>query len=235
MDGKTLAFLQRESAKAVTECFASGLTPDNLINCAVVQIQFFEAMQKSLFEAEPPAATPHCVETCTACCYQKVACTIPEAFGIAAFIGERGPEALDRAAAAAQLLHDQSASLDDFGRVKTRLPCPLLVDQRCSVFELRPIACRAEYSFDRGTCENFYFNFVFDEAIPHYDLMIEAHGQMLLGYGRALERLGLDGGIVELGSALAIILRQTDTLDRYLAGERVFEAAKLGRFRKAGA
>jgi Fe-S-cluster containining protein len=235
MDGKTLAFLQKESAKAVTECFQSGLTPDNLINCAVVQIQFYEAMQKSLFEAEPPASAPQCAETCTACCYQKVACTIPEAFGIAAFLGERGREALDRAAEAAERLHGETASLDDFGRVKTRLPCPLLVDQRCSVYELRPISCRAVYSADRSACENFYFNFAFDTRIPHYDLMIEAHGQMLLGYGRALEQLGLDGGIVELGSALAIILRQTDTIDRYLAGERVFEAAKLGRFRKPGA
>ena len=62
--------------------------------------------------------------------------------------------------------------------------------------------------------------------------MVEAHGQILLGYGRALDTLGLDGGIVELGSALAIILGESRIVPRYLAGERPFEAAKLGRFRQ---
>ncbi len=30
--------------------------------------------------------------------------------------------------------------------------------------------------------------------------MLDAHAQMLLGYGRALEKLGLDGRLVELSS-----------------------------------
>jgi hypothetical protein len=48
----------------------------------------------------------------------------------------------------------------------------------------------------------------------------------------ALDKLGLDGGLVELSSALLIILAEPDAISRYLAGEHPFEAAKLGRFRK---
>ena len=55
MDGKSMAFLQKEAGKALADCFASGLSLDNLLNCAVIQIQFYEAMQKGLVETLPPA------------------------------------------------------------------------------------------------------------------------------------------------------------------------------------
>jgi len=232
MDGKSMAFLQKEAAKAVTDCFDSGLTLENLLHCAVIQIQFYEAMQQSLVEALPPAKPWACESGCSACCWQKVACTIPEAIGIAAWLSDRSEEEKQRIRADAERLHDTTSALDDFDRVRAALPCPLLVEQQCSVFEARPIACRAIYSFDRKACERFYFEHDFQTRIPHYDLMVEAHGQMLLGYGRALDKLGLDGGIVELASALLILLNEPDAIDRYLAGERVFEAAKLGRFRQ---
>jgi Fe-S-cluster containining protein len=222
-----MAFLQKEAGKAVTDCFETGLTLDNLLNCAVVQIQFYEAMQTSLFEALPPTAPLQCESGCTACCHRKVACTITEAIGIAAGLDDREDEERGRIQAAARLLHARTATLDEAGRIRTGLPCALLANGKCDIYGARPISCRATYSFDRAACETRYFRFGFDSQIPHHDLMIEAHGQMLLGYGRALDRLGLDGGIVELNSALAIIADDPGAIGRYLAGERPFEAAKL--------
>jgi Fe-S-cluster containining protein len=229
MDGKSMAFLQKEAGKAVADCFESGLSLDNLLYCATIQIQFYEAMQKSLLEAMPPAERFDCAMGCTACCHRKIVCTIPEAIGIAALLSERGAGEQTRIADAARRLDDETTRLDDAGRIRSGLPCPLLEDGTCSVYETRPLACRALYSFDRAACEALYLGFAFDTAVPRYDLMIEAQGQMLLGYGRALDKLGLDGGMVELGAALRILLDQPDAVTRYLAGERVFEAAKLGR------
>jgi Fe-S-cluster containining protein len=232
MDGKSMAFLQKEAAKAIAECFESGLNLDNLLQCAVIQVQFYEAMQQSLVEALPPAQPWACESGCAACCRRKVACTIPEVISIAAWLSECSEEEKQRIRADAQHLHDSTAELDDLGRVRAALPCPLLVEQRCSVYEVRPIACRAVYSFDRKACESFFLGHDFATRIPLYDLMAEAHGQMLLGYSRALDKLGLDGGLVELASALLILLNEPDAIDRYLAGEHVFEPAKLGRFRQ---
>jgi len=229
MDGKAMGFLQKEAGKAVTDCFATGLTPENLINCAVVQIQFYQAMQDSLMAAQPPAEPLACVVGCDACCHRKVACSIPEAIGIAAWLSEKPDSEQQRVRAASRALHDATAGLDDVARIRSGQPCPLLVEGNCSVYEIRPLSCRALYSYSRPACEAVYREHRFDGTIPHYDLMLEAHGQMLLGYGRALEKLGLDGGLVELASALAIILDEPDSVTRYLAGERPFEAAKLGR------
>jgi Fe-S-cluster containining protein len=229
MDGKAMGFLQKEAGKAVTDCFATGLTAENLINCAIIQIQFYQAMQDSLIEVQPPSQALACAAGCDACCHRKVACTIPEAFGIAAWLSEKPEAEQQRVRTACSELHEATAGLDDLARIGTGRPCPMLVDRRCSLYEIRPITCRAHYSYSRPACEAVYREHRFDGSIPHYDLMIDAHGQMLLGYGRALERLGLDGGLVELASALTIILDEPDVMTRYLAGERPFEAAKLGR------
>jgi|SRR5579859_7395374 len=227
MDGRAMGFLQKEAGKAVTDCFATGLTPENLLNCAIVQLQFYEAMQKSVFGVAPPEQPFPCGVGCTACCRRKIACTIPEAIGLAAWLSERDEEEKRRVQAAARQLHDKTASLDAQERIRTGLSCALLADGACSLHEARPLACRATYSYDRAACERFYFRPDFETRIPQYDLMLDAHDQMLLGYGRALDRLGLDGGLVELSSALLIILDEPDAIDRYLAGERVFEPARL--------
>ena len=229
MDGKAMGFLQKEAGNAVTDCFASGLTADNLISCAVTQLQFYQAMQQSLFEAQPPSGALACAAGCDACCHRKVACTIPEAFGIAAWLSEKPEAEQQRVRAACRSLHEETGGLDDLARIRTGRACPMLVEGDCSAYEIRPISCRALYSYSRPACEAVYRELRFDGTIPHYDLMLDAQGQMLLGYGRALEKLGLDGGLVELASALTIIFDEPDVAARYLAGERPFEAAKLGR------
>src|SRR5271170_4128899 len=147
MDGKAMGFLQKEAGKAVTDCFETGLNSDNLINCAIVQIQFYQAMQSSLFEAQPPAGPLACAAGCDACCHRKVACTIPEAFGIAAWLSEKPEAEQQRVRNACRELHEETAALDDLARIRTGRPCPLLVEGECSIYEIRPISCRAHYSY----------------------------------------------------------------------------------------
>src|SRR5690242_19292114 len=38
-------------------------------------------------------------------------------------------------------------------RRQLRLPCPLLVEGRCSVYAVRPLSCRGWNSLDRGLCD----------------------------------------------------------------------------------
>jgi Fe-S-cluster containining protein len=231
MDGRSMAFLQKKAREVIQACFATGPTRENLVSCAETQFRFYEAMEASLSEAAPAAAPIACTSGCAACCYQKVACTIPEAISVALELSKHGETEIQAIGAAARRLHDETSQLDDLGRVRSTLPCPLIQDKACAVYDARPLACRSTYSFDRRACERFYFNFAFDVALPHYDVMNEAAGQMILGFSGGLDAAGLDGGLVELSSALAIILEDPQIIDRYLAGEHVFEPAKLGRFR----
>ncbi|HVJ55043.1 MAG TPA: YkgJ family cysteine cluster protein [Aliidongia sp.] len=229
MDGRSMAFLQKKSQEVVTSCFESGITRDNLLRCALTELEFFEAISQSLIEAAPPERAFACAQGCDACCHQRIACTVPEAIGIALGLSARSDEEIAGVAGRAREVHEKSATLDPLARIRTGLPCPLLQDGACSIYEMRPLACRTVNSYDRKACDRFFRAFAFDKPRPQWGTITEATGQMLLGFGRALDSVGLDGGLVELSSALAMILADPGLIDRYLAGERVFEAARPAR------
>ena len=43
--------------------------------------------------------------------------------------------------------------MDGYQRVCTKTACPLLVDDECSAYPVRPIACRVYHSLDLSDCE----------------------------------------------------------------------------------
>jgi Fe-S-cluster containining protein len=226
MDGRSMAFVQKSARQAVADCFATGLTRDNLVRCALTELQFHEAIETSLRDAAPPERAIACTEGCSACCYQRVGCTIPEAVAIALGLTARSDDEIAAVARATRFLHDATTALDDVGRVRSGLPCAFLRDNACSIYEIRPVACRSVFSFDRAACEHFYLEFGFDQPPPHYRILLDAANQMVLGFSGALAALGLDGDLVELSSAVMLILEDPGVIDRYLAGERVFDAAR---------
>ncbi|MCU6501976.1 YkgJ family cysteine cluster protein [Rugamonas sp. A1-17] len=75
-----------------------------------------------------------CKETCSGCCYIPVPISEVEAERIGAAIG-RPP---------AKMASDHEASMEKF----TGVVCTFLVDRKCSIYEHRPMSCRAHVSLD---------------------------------------------------------------------------------------
>lgn len=82
------------------------------------------------------AAAPYvaCGKGCSACCKMNVSISAIEAERLSAASGRR----------MAALLHPIRHPEDRYAGEA----CPFLVDDACSVYEVRPYACRAHYSFD---------------------------------------------------------------------------------------
>jgi len=82
------------------------------------------------------AAASHvpCGKGCSACCKMNISITSLEAERLAAVTGRR----------MVGLRHSVVQPEKKFSGV----PCPFLVDDECSVYEDRPYACRAHFSFD---------------------------------------------------------------------------------------
>jgi len=75
-----------------------------------------------------------CGKGCAGCCKMNVSITSIEAERLAVVTGRKMAR-----------LHQPIAHVEDrFAGV----PCPFLVDEACSVYEARPYACRAHFSFD---------------------------------------------------------------------------------------
>src|SRR5579863_9591807 len=96
------------------------------------------------------ATNPHigCRAGCAHCCYQNVEVTIPEAILAATHLADpadpRRPKLLETASALRGMTNAE--------RRRTGRPCPLLVDNRCSIYEDRPLACRGMLASDPEEC-----------------------------------------------------------------------------------
>lgn len=108
--------------------------------------------------AEKVAPSTICKRGCSHCCYQAVRLSQWEAERIGKAIG-REPAAAD----------NRGAPIGEASEHYAGTPCPMLKDGECSVYDVRPIACRSYFSLenDASLCDTInnpraivaYFNF----------------------------------------------------------------------------
>src|SRR5690606_36919700 len=90
-----------------------------------------------------PAGSVACKAGCDHCCYQPVGVTAPEALAIFDHLKQtRSVEALAQLTAHVAKRHEQTRDLSAAERFSPEQPCPFLESGHCSVYEVRPLACR---------------------------------------------------------------------------------------------
>lgn len=108
------------------------------------------------------AAASPCRKGCASCCRIPVAVSRPEAQAIAAALGvalPAGPvRGFDTATALGADDNDFDSRVAAFkaaSAVHLDVPCPFLRDSSCSIYDLRPLACRYHFSLadDAEPCE----------------------------------------------------------------------------------
>ena len=172
----------------------------------------------------PPASA--CKEGCDWCCHLTVGAGVPEVVRIVDYLR-------------------RTLTADEFGALRERvvrldarrqelkgstgdpqLPCALLVDHRCAAYPVRPLMCGGFNSSDAAACERFVRSS--DQTpLPLYAPQLRLAAFVLDGMMVALTESGLTGERVELTAALRIALEVPDAVERSLAGEPVFAAARL--------
>ena len=112
---------------------------------------------KTAIEENDLDSFSQCSKGCSYCCHQIVCLTIFEAMELAKGLekmsdSEREPvlsQAITNVKANNTVTHDGE-------RWMMSLPCPLLANERCSVYKHRPIGCRATTSTDQYYCQQQY-------------------------------------------------------------------------------
>jgi Fe-S-cluster containining protein len=104
--------------------------------------------------------------------------------------------------------------------------CPLLVDDRCTAYAVRPLTCRGFNSADAGRCERAHHSGDWS-AVPVFVPQQRLATFVLDGLRAGLQESKLDGELLELAAALHVALSSADAEERWLKGERVFAAARL--------
>jgi len=187
---------------------------------ALLRLLVFGRAQQTIDEVETAAPRLGCNSGCAWCCYRNVEVTIPEAILIAAHIVADDPRRQGIAEAAATL-----GGLDVNARRRAGKPCPLLVDNRCSVYEDRPLMCRGMMAADSDDCRSAYEATVAGQEsapielypVPQYFMLGDQAGMRGI-----LKDMGLQYDLVEMTRAVAAILADPDIVERWLARERAF-------------
>ena len=187
---------------------------------AVLRLLVFGRAQHTIDEVTTNAPRLGCKSGCAWCCHQNVEVTIPEAILIAAHIAADDPRRAKIAEAAATL-----GGLDDGARRRAGKPCPLLVENRCSVYDDRPLMCRGMMAADAEGCRNAYAAGLAgrdDVAIEVFPLVQYFMFGDQAGMRGILKDMGLQYDLVEMTRAVAAILADPDIVERWLARERAF-------------
>jgi hypothetical protein len=115
------------------------------------------------------------------------------------------------------------AGLAPPARYAKGLPCPLLEDQRCSIYDDRPETCRSYLSLSRARCER-YMAVTTDDGLSILRDPHTLHPFLIAGADWGLVQAGFQMVWMELTPLLAQAARP-GVCDRWIAGEAAFTAA----------
>jgi len=186
-----------------------------------------------------PDRPPACRAGCAHCCHQAVGVVAPEVLAIHAHLRATRTEAeLELIERRIRATDDRTRGMTAAQRISPDLPCPFLDEQqRCSIYEVRPLACRGTNSLDAAACERNLRDpnaraelLAGKQSVPCYLEPIRAFHAVTAGLQLGLAELqGLRMLPLELTAAMRILVDEPETVpQRWLAGEDPFEPARGG-------
>jgi hypothetical protein len=178
-------------------------------------------------ETYAKAARAECRPGCVSCCYLMVGGTPFEVLAIARHLLETKTPA-EIGGLKGRLRVVAEVPLDPALRVKARIPCALLENDRCSTYELRPSPCRMALSQSRAACDACLQGA--GTSIPYIEQPSKVAAIMQMGIDYALiSRRNLSTERAELSRALLIALGDYEgALTSWLQGKDPFPGTHVG-------
>ncbi len=224
--GMDLEARRAERLKTVA-LVAAGRTPLQMVTVAEEAVKVADDAVRAAQTKELPRAPLACQEGCAWCCHQTVGTAAPEVLRIADHLRQTlSAEEMRLTQARIHERAEQRRTLRPDRRSRARLPCALLVENRCTAYAVRPLTCRGFNSYDARPCEHS-LETGSAAAVPSYAPQRRLCTFVLDGMRAGLDESRLDGGLLELTAALDIALTTPDAAERWLAGEAVFATSRL--------
>ncbi|OPX20083.1 MAG: hypothetical protein BZ151_05860 [Desulfobacca sp. 4484_104] len=181
-------------------------------------------VEQELGDLLPPVA---CKAGCCFCCYHQILISPPEAVLIGDFLEKNFNERQRQALAAKVQKNLQLIAGKDLKAIvhlRPQLKCAFLQDNRCTIYAVRPLGCRAWSSKRAEQCQIGLETGDPLAGIGGYihrqKIAVDIHNGLLQG----TKALGLESGYMDLAGAVNLLLQNdlADLIQRWLNGEEVF-------------
>jgi Fe-S-cluster containining protein len=214
------------AAVSARDSLRDGQTPESTRKLADGAAQLIDRLTLEILEQF--GRKPVCQKGCSYCCHLLVVVTIPEILAIAQHVRENFTlkeretllRAIDTALAATKGLSRKE-------RMDTRVPCPLLKEGSCSVYDNRPLPCRSYHSFDVEECKRDFEDPAARHTIGYNNLAASVGATAELGISVALDSQRLDGRNLDLIRALKIAMEDPSLLSTWGSRPSAFDAAAM--------
>jgi len=231
----TLQIPTPESATALLRRYfdEEGLTEATLMRAVdLIQQRSEVFLSDALVETEQAVGFKSaCKAGCGFCCHTLVSVSPPEAFFVARHVETAfEPEARETLKQRVIASAERTRGMDGGERYIAREPCPFLRqdDWLCGLHTARPLVCRAMHSGSLAACTKAYENRDATVPAPTMAVFFENTKSYMSAYISTLRPRGLAIYPVEMSSALSIIWSEEDAMGRWLKGEDLFKAARIG-------
>jgi hypothetical protein len=192
----------------------------------VAQRRFEEIGARPAGVAARPLA---CRVGCSLCCWLRVDVLAHEVFLIAHHLRtEAEPRELARIQQSLARHAELVLPLTPFDHATRNIRCPLLKDGQCSVYPVRPNACRRQHSTDLAACQHT-FDHPTDLDFPaaHDRDLFRTLSVAMLHSRDVYAQLGYDDTIYELGTALHEARDSPECWERWRARKKAFQRASV--------
>ena len=125
---------------------------------------------------------------------------------------------------------ETTRGMESYQNVCAKMICPLLVDGECSVYPVRPIACRVYHSLNLADCES-----PLDDEHRSVTIRPDISGLSMgisAGLTEGLRAVGLQTRLLELVAGLRIAMDEPGLATRWLTGEPAFVKAEIAGAKK---
>jgi Fe-S-cluster containining protein len=202
-------------------------TRTGVIEAVRTLVSWAEERVAENLRGSPPQQPLACQEGCAYCCHFPLDLTPPELIWISEFLHKiPEPRVLAALEERTARIADQTRGMNAAERTASRLPCPLLVENRCSVYPVRPLLCRGWNSMDVEPCRRVFETGDLEKPIPRYLPQAQIMFLVQLGLMAALHALGYEAVLLECAASLRVVLEDREAARRWLEKGQGFAAAR---------
>jgi Fe-S-cluster containining protein len=155
-----------------------------------------------------------CAPDCAYCCYvPRVLVTLPELARILERVQTWPADRID--ALKTRLSAHVQAQLS-VAPPAAKPPCALLVDERCSVYDVRPLVCRGQHAYNVHECKAHCETGASDTT--QLTVVLDTVRGAMSGVVTALEEMGTRVGVLDLSRALLLALENPKVIAQAASG-----------------